>query len=597
MNGGASFDVDRFVVVAIFAVLLGLFAWGRIRHDVVAVIGLIAGVVAGVVPAKTAFSGFGETAVVSVAAMLVLTRVLTDTGATDALSARVSNYTRTASMHVGVLSAVTALMSTVMNNVGALALTMPIAMQTAARTKRSPSILLMPISFAALLGGLVTLIGTPPNILASSYLEKATGEPFTMFDYTPVGLPLAILGVLFMAGIGWRFLPKSRRTAEAEGFFEIADYVAEAKVTAATPFIGKTVGAASDLFGRLDAAILGLLRDGRRVPNVPRRFTIREGDTLIVEASPTALQRLVEGYSLELGGPRRGGFALASDDVRLAEVVIRPGSELDGRSGNRTKLAQQFNVTLLAIAREGSPTRDRLDRFVLKAGDVLLLQGETERLGEVIRLLGCLPLATRRLSVARRAHARAALGVFATAIVCVALGVLDLSIALCAAIAVLVVAGVLSVRNLYEAIDWSVVVLLAALIPLGSALESTGLTQAAAAAIAESADVYGPVAALLIIFVVTMITTDILNNAATVVIMAPIAIQTAIQLDVRVETFVMTVAVAASCAFLTPIGHQNNTIVMGPGGYAFTDYIRLGGPLQIVLIAAAIPLLLLVWGL
>ena len=591
-------ETSQAIIVGIFVVLMGLFVWGRIRHDIVAMGGLMAGVLLGVVPSKTAFSGFGETAVVSVAAMLVLTRTLTETGATDWLSQKVEGYTRTASMHVGALSAVTALISTVMNNVGALALTMPIAMQTAAKTKRSPSILLMPISFAALLGGLVTLIGTPPNILASSFLEKATGHPFRMFDYTPVGLPLAVVGVLFMATIGWRFLPKSRRSAEAESYFAIADYVAEAKVGAKNALIDQSFGQASDLFAKSDAAILGLLRDGRRLPNVPRRFAIREGDILIVEAAPGNLQRLGEAYGLELGDASVGpAFQLSSDEVRLSEVVIRPSSELDGRSGNRERLAQQFNVTLLAIAREGGPIRDRLDRIVLRAGDVLLLQGETVRLNEVIRLLGCLPLAQRRLQMSRRRHARPTLLVFALAILAVAFNAVDLPIALCTAIAVLVVLRILPVRELYEAIDWPVIILLAALIPLGTALQETGVTQTVATAIVAASQAYGPLAALAIVFFVTMITTDILNNAATVVIMAPVAIETAQRLNVSIDTFVMTVAIASSCAFLTPIGHQNNTIVMGPGGYTFTDYMRLGAPLQVVLILFAVPLLLLVWGL
>lgn len=588
----------QLIIIGIFLVLMALFVWGRIRYDVVAVAGLMAAVLLGVVPAKEAFSGFGETAVISVAAMLIITRTLGETGATDWLSARVAGYTRTPSMHVGALSGVTALFSTVMNNVGALALTMPIAMQTAARTGRSPSILLMPISFAALLGGLVTLIGTPPNILASSFLERETGTPFRMFDYAWVGLPLAVGGVLFMALLGWRFLPKGRRTASAETFYEIADYVTEIRIGEKNPLIGRTFGKASDLFAELDAAILGLLRERRRVPNVPRRFMIRAGDTLIIEASPDALRRIIETYRVEPEGLVRSTTGLLSnDDVRLAEVVIRPSSEMDGRSGNRERLAKQFNVTLLAVSREGNPIRDRLDRIVLRAGDVLLLQGETQRLSEVIRLLGCLPLAERRLQMGRRVQARPTLAIFATAILLVAFGLVELPIALCSAVVALVVARILPVRELYDAIDWPVIILLAAMIPLGTALETSGLTARIATGIAYASAESGPIVALLIIFLVTMITTDIINNAATVVIMAPISIDVAQRLEVNVETFVMTVAIAASCAFLTPIGHQNNTIVMGPGGYTFTDYWRLGLPLQLVLIAIALPLLLTVWGL
>jgi di/tricarboxylate transporter len=584
------------LVLLLLAILAG-FVWGRFRHDIVAFTGLMVAVLTGIVPADSAFTGLSHTATVSVAAMLVLTKGLTDSGATSYLVDLVGRCTSTVTRHVASLAAVTALLSTVMNNVGALALTMPVAMQTAARTDRSPSLLLMPISFAALLGGLVTLIGTPPNIIAAAFREGAQGESFHMFDFTWVGLPVALAGIAFISTIGWRLLPAERRRAVGlEAFFHIGDYVTEIRVAEKNPLLGKSIGEVADQFAELDVAILGLLRNERRVPNVPRRFQLMAGDVLIVEASPTNLPKLIERFQLAIGGEEPTPVSLLSnEDVRLAEVVIKPGSELDGRSAGRSRLAQQFNVNLLAVAREGNPTRDRLDRIVLRAGDVLLLQGETERLAEVTRLLGCLPLAQRKLQVVQSSKAIPTLVIFGTAILLTSAGLLPLPIALGCAIVGIVGIGVIQPRELYDAIDWPVIILLASMIPIGDALQTTGFTAVIAETIAAQSAHYGAVVALLMVFLVTMLATDILNNAATVVIMAPIGMGVAQALGASPDTFLMAVAIGGSSAFLTPIGHQNNTLIMGPGGYNFGDYWRMGLPLQVIIVATAMPLLLYFW--
>ncbi len=584
------------LVLVLVGVLAG-FIWGRYRHDIVAFTGLMVAVLIGIVPAENAFVGLSHTATVTVAAMLVLTKGLTDSGATNYLVSVVGRFTSTVTRHVASLAGATALLSTVMNNVGALALTMPIAMQTAARADRSPSLLLMPISFAALLGGLVTLIGTPPNIIAAAYRESAEGQSFHMFDFAWVGLPVAIVGIAFISTIGWRLLPADRRRAAGlEAFFHIGDYVTEIRVAEKNPLLGKSIGDVADRFAELDVAILGLLRNERRVPNVPRRFQLMAGDVLIVEASPDNLPKLIERFQLAIGGDAPTPMSmLSNDDVRLAEVVIKPGSELDGRSAGRSRLAQQFNVNLLAVAREGSPTRDRLDRIVLRAGDVLLLQGEIERLAEVTRLLGCLPLAQRKLQVVQGKLAAPTLLIFAGAILLTSVGLVSLPIALGCAVILMTGIGVIQPRELYDAIDWPVIILLASMIPIGDALQTTGLTTVIAEAIAGFSAQYGAVAALLVVFISTMLATDILNNAATVVIMAPIGAGVAAVLGANPDTFLMAVAIGGSCAFLTPIGHQNNTLIMGPGGYNFGDYWRMGLPLQVIIVLTAIPLLVYFW--
>ena len=584
-------------LIVLFVVLFGLFIWGRYRHDVVAFGGLMAAVVLGIVPAESAFSGFGHTATVTVAAMLILTHALGESGFTERLSSLVEPMTSSVARHVSALAGITAGLSTVMNNVGALALMLPIAMQTAARAKRSPSLILMPVAFAALLGGLVTLVGTPPNIIAAAFREEATGTSFALFDYSWVGLPLALCGVAFVSLVGWRFLPTRRAgTSTSAGYFEIGDYVIEVQVEDQNKLIGMTFGEMGDEIAEFDTVILALLRDNRRVPNVPRRFLFKPGDILVLEVSPENLQPLINrfGFKIVVDEELNTGL-LSSDDVRLSEVVVKPGSLLSGRSETRKRLAQQFNVNLLAVARQGQPSRDRLDRLVIRAGDVLLLQGEEVRLAEVARLLGCLPLASRPISTVARGVAWRAPAIFMTAIFAAATGLVPFQIALGIAVVAIIAFQALPIRELYSAVEWPVIVLLASMIPLGAALQSTGLTAEISSLIAAAAHGYGPIVALLLVFMVTMAATDVINNAATVVIMAPIGIEVARSLEVSIDTFLMAVAIAASCAFLTPIGHQNNTLVMGPGGYGFGDYWRMGLPLQLVLIVVAIPLLLWMW--
>ncbi|MEO1016829.1 MAG: SLC13 family permease, partial [Pseudomonadota bacterium] len=529
--------------IEILLLLLGLFVLflsGKVRHDVAALGALIIAVIFGLVPATEAFYGLGHTATVTVAEVLVLTRVLTMTGATERVGDLIRRSARSTTAHVGTLSAITAAMSTCMNNVGALGLMMPVAMQTASALKRSPSLLLMPVSFAGLLGGLITLIGTPPNIIASSFRRQQEGAPFNMFDFSWVGLPVAIAGLAYLAFVGWRLIPSSRqRAAGSEEFFAIGDYVTEVRARPKNDLVGRTIGEIGDGFATLDVAILGMLRSDRRIPNVPRRFLLWEDDILIVEVAPDHLETFLKRFDLEIvGADLARKVALSSDDVRVMEAVVKPGSELDGRRDARDRLTHQFNVNLLAVAREGSQVRDRLDRIWLRGGDVLLLQGESVRLAEVSRLLGLLPLAVRKLQVSSQ-RAWPAILLFGLGVAVAALGLLPIHISFGAVIVALVVFGILPTREIYEDIDWSVIVLLAAMIPIGAALETSGLAATLASGLAMLAGETSTIFLLMTIFIITMSITDIINNAATVVIMAPIAINLANTIGVNVDSFLM----------------------------------------------------------
>jgi len=590
---------EQIASVGVLGLALLLFAWGRLRYDIVALAALLAGVVLGVVPGGEAFSGFGHPAVITVAAVLILSRGLSESGATAIVAETLQPLFRIQIAHISSLSGVAAALSGFMNNVGALALLMPVAIRSAIDAKRSPSLLLMPLAFGSILGGLITLIGTPPNIIVASYRQQAFGEPFLMFDFTPVGLVVALAGLVFVALIGWRLIPLRRPAGGgAADAYGMEDYLAEARIGEESPIIGKTVRELDPEIGEKDVKVVGLIRGERVFPAAPRFARLSAGDILLIEAEPATLKETIEKLGLEIVDPSEPmAGLLESEDVALVEAVIGAGSRLENRTVLAARLQRRHGVNLLAVSRQGRPYRGRLRSFRFAAGDVLLLQGERERLADVVSALGCLPLAERGLAGfgERRRGPLVATGLFAGAIAIAAIGLLPIAVALALAALGMVLTGVLHARQLYESVDWSVVVLLGALIPLGAALEASGATSLAAAALAGVATDLPPWLTLAVILIVTMTVSDILNNAATAVVMAPLAANVAQALGVNPDAYLMAVAVGASCAFLTPIGHQNNTLVMGPGGYRFGDYWRMGLPLEAIIAVVAVPMILLVW--
>ena len=584
------------LLFVILASAMGLFIWGRYRYDIVAFGALVVATLFGIVPAEQAFLGFGHPAVITVAAVLVISRALQNSGVVDMIAVRLEAATRNPLIHIGALTGLAAVLSGFMNNVGALALLMPVALQTAAATGRSPAQLLMPLSFGSILGGLMTLMGTPPNIIIASYRQELTDQSFGIFDFSPIGVVLAIIGVLFITFIGWRLIPKERRgNKSTEDMFEITDYITELRVLEDSPLIGKGL---KNLETMADDEVLGVgvLRGDNHIIAGARYARLRPGDIVILESDPSALAKFVEAAKLELVGKEAFDTEdLESEEAGVIEAVISPGSRLVKRTFAGLRLGKRFNMNLIAIARQGKPFKKRLDKVRLKEGDVLLLQGERDSLIETAVELGCLPLAERGLRIRSRPKPLIPVGIFAAALIAAVTGLLPVYVAFTAAIVALVLMQVVSVREVYSSIDWPVVILLGAMIPLGRALETTGGTDLIAGGIVTIAGGLGPLFIMALLLVVAMTLSDVMNNAATAVVMAPIAATLAGQLGVNLDPFLMAVAIGASCAFLTPIGHQNNVLVMGPGGYKFGDYWRMGLPLEILIVAVSIPLIALVW--
>lgn len=588
---------DQAAILAILAGALGLFIWGRWRHDLVALLALIAAVAAGVVDSAAAFSGFGHPAVITVAAVLVISRGLSNTGAVELLTRQLVPAKGGPTWLVLSLSLIAAVLSAFMNNIGALAILMPVALHAATRNNVSPAVVLMPLSFGSILGGMTTLIGTPPNIVVAGFRARSAEAPFGMFDFTPVGLAVAIGGIAFIALFGWRLLPRTRRGSKApDELLNIAPYLAEVGIREAGKSVGRSIGELEDEFAEADVQILSLVRGERRIL-VPSRWRIVEpNDVLVVEAQPEALSKAAAAHGLELvGAEKLKPSALQADDIVLMEVVVQPDSRLVGLTSRAMRLRTRFNINLLGVSRQGLHRHSRLMDFPFAPGDVLLLQGDQTRLGDFVSTFGCAPLVERQLHLAKPRQSLQAIGALVAAVAAIAAGLTSASVALCAAALLLVIIGIVPARRAYDSIDWSVIVLLGALIPLSGGVEVSGAADLVARTLFEGVAGGSPVLSLIIILVVTMTLSDVMNNAATAAIMAPIAIGAASRLGVNADTFLMAVAVGASCAFLTPIGHQNNTLILGPGGYRFTDYWRMGLPLEIIVAAVAVPLLLLVW--
>tara|TARA_B110000858_G_scaffold198436_1_gene264969 strand:+ start:14776 stop:16551 length:1776 start_codon:yes stop_codon:yes gene_type:complete len=586
---------DQSILLLILFALLVLLVWGRWRYDIVALGALFTAAIFGLIPQTQMFSGFGNPATITVIMVLIVSFGLTKSGAVEFISDALEPISATPYLHIAVLTFLAAFLSMFMNNVGALALLMPIAIQSTVKAGRSPATVLMPLSFGSILGGLVTLIGTPPNILIANYREQRTGEAFAMFDFAPVGGGIAICGILFMLLIGWRLVKVRKQTTGLE-LFDVEKYLFELKVAEKSSFANEKAGSLKDSLAEKNLALLSMVHRRENIQVVHRRQIILANDLLMVQGSHDDVAKFANSNNLLMVSAENGQKEiLHSEGSQAAEVVVTPNSPIVGQTPSQIRFNRKYSVNLLAASRAGTPHRDRLRDFKFAAGDVLLLHGETDAIEEAIIKLNCYPLAKRVLGLGRNSKAVPAMLTFIIAIVAAASGFVTIQLALGFATVAMVLLNIVPVREFYDGVDWAVVVLLGAMIPLGAALETTGTTTLLVNGILAVAGDLSPVVLIAMILIITMSVSDVLNNAATAILMAPIAFNIALSLELNPDAFLMAVAVGASCAFLTPIGHQNNALIMGPGGYKFGDYWRMGLPLEIVIVIVALPLLLIVW--
>jgi len=660
---------DQILVLTILLATVGMFLWGRWRHDMVAAMALLACVLAGLVEPAVAFAGFGHPAVVTVACVLVLSRGLQASGAVDTLAARLLPAKAGIALSLAALVGLGAVLSGVMNNVGAMALLMPVAMQLASRLALPPGRVLMPLAFGTILGGMTTMIGTPPNLIVSGFRAQLGQGGFAMFDFTPVGLSVAVSGTLFIVLLGWRLVP-ARDKASTEGF-ETGAYVTEVRVVPDSKAAGMRLREIETRLDEAGAQIIGLVRNEVRMTAPQSSRKVLAGDILVIEADIEALpevlatlglkleeagssrtgdeheeeadepqrrppakpaqattdapqaRRKKQGASRKDGGQDAGGVRSEGDEARknkdedasderdgndsdaarssadveiaLMELVVRPEASLIGRSAMDLALRTRYGLNLLAVSRNGQRSKSRLRTMKIQAGDLLLMQGPLEALAEFAADSGCVPLAERELRIPDRRKAWTAGAIMACAVGGAALGLLPAAISFALGVLASMAFRTLPLRSIYDSIDWPVIVLLGALIPVAGAMESTGTADLIARALLDGVARGNAIVALTLVLIVTMTLSDLMNNAATAAVMCPIGIGTAAALGANADAFLMAVAIGASCAFLTPIGHQNNTLILGPGGLRFGDYWRLGLPLELLVAAVSIPLILLVW--
>lgn len=615
---------DQALILTILLATVGMFLWGKWRHDMVALGALLASVLAGLVPPDIAFSGFGHPAVITVACVLVLSRGLQTSGAVDALARFALPQQGGPVLSLAALTALGAALSGFMNNVGAMALLMPVAVQMAKRHELPPGQVLMPLAFGTILGGMTTMIGTPPNLIVSGFRAEASGSGFAMFDFTPVGLAVATAGVLFIVVLGRKLVPQ--RNLQGADDFETSAYLTEARVIEGSKAAGMSLRELESSLDEAGAQVVGLVRNEVRLTAPHSARQIRTADILVIEAEVDALGDILSRLGLKLeesikpeneesdgdgaedeaetpqtpdAEEDKSGESESDrpgrDEVVLTELVVLPASNLAGRSASDIQLRSRYGLNLLAVSREGSRARTRLRTMSIRPGDLLLIQGPADGTGEFAGDYGLVPLAQRDLRIPNKRKAVLAGAVLALAVGGAAFGLLPAAVSFALGVLASMALRTVPPRNVYSAIDWPVIVLLAALIPVAGAMASTGTADLIANFLLTTVAQGNAVAVLALILVVTMFLSDLMNNAATAAVMCPIALGTAAVLGVNPDSFLMAVAIGASCAFLTPIGHQNNTLILGPGGFHFGDYWRLGLPMEILITVISIPLLLLVW--
>ena len=589
------FSVEQTSLLVLVLTVLVFLLWGKVRYDIVAFSALIIGVTLNLIPQDIAFSGFGHPATIIIALVLIVSRGLSNSGVVELIVKYFFSKDRKIPIHIGIMSSIAAGLSALMNNVAALALLMPVDAGAAKKSKRRLSLTLMPLSFATILGGMVTLIGTPPNIIIAIYRERTLGAPFNLFDFAPVGIVLTITGILFISLVGWRFLPKSgSRTDARTELQDMVGFVSEAKIPKESKFIGTSLAELSQLAEEHDISLLGVIRKGKRLPGSGRRELLYESDFIVMQGPASSTEAFVGAAHLEFIGVN-DSIELLGENQAMAEVVVPVGSKIEGKTASNLQLSYRHGVNLLGVSRRGVRFRDRVRTVRIKAGDILLLIGPEDRLPEVVSQIGCLPLAERGLKLLQRRKWGIATISFLIGIVSTSIGIIDMTVALGLIALVYVVVGIVPVTELYESVEWPVIILVGSMIPIGIAMESSGITSVIAREIVISTKETPVFLILLIIMIVTMTLSDILNNVATVLIAAPIALEVAEGLNANPDTFLMAVAVSASCAFLSPIGHKNNTIIRGPGGYRFGDYWKMGLPLEVLVLAVGLPMILLVW--
>ncbi|WP_273758088.1 SLC13 family permease [Bartonella sp. AU55XJBT] len=584
---------NQIMAFSIIGLMMVVFIWDRFRYDLVAICTLLIACAVGLVSPKEAFSGFSNDIVIIVGSVFVVSTAVSRSGIMEFIIQRIWPDVKSVRLQLAFLVFSVVVLSMFVKNIGALAIMLPIAFQFARRSQVSPSVFLMPMAFGSLLGGLMTQIGTSPNVVISAMQERLAGTPFTMFDFTPVGAVIATVGVLYLVCFYWLLPVRVRSGGSFDDAIDIRNYVVEVHIPINSPIVGKSI---VDLVkpSSGDVMVIQIIRNKVSISPLPD-FVLSENDIVLLEGSHTGIDSVMNSARLEFSKERTLSTGDKDSDIDIIEAVITHNSPLIGISAKEFSLFDRYNVNLLALSRQHERVRGRLDDIIFHLGDVIVLQGQDAAIPNLLRELKSLPLAKRNIVFGNLRHGFISLAILFIAIIFTAFHIVPVAFSFFSAAAAMVIFRVLPARDLYQALDGPILVLLAALIPVSEALEKTGCTDLIGQWLSQLAIFFPPSGALALMLVTAMLVTPFLNNAATVMMVAPIASSFAHSLHYKPEAFLMAVAIGAGCEFLTPIGHQSNMLVMAPGGYRFSDYPRLGAPLAVLIIIVAVPMLMWVW--
>jgi di/tricarboxylate transporter len=588
--------LDIALTLLIILAALVLFATEKLRVDVVAMLVLITVGVLGLIPPDELFSGFSSSAVITVWAVYMVSGGLFKTGVADAMGKGIVRVAgnREAGL-IAVIMLTVGLISAFMNNVGAVAMLLPAVVGISRRTNVPVSKMLIPLAFASLLGGAMTLIGTPANILATGILAERGLPTFGFFEFTPMGLVVLTTGILYMFFIGRRLTPVRDGARGKEDIERLRDYVTEVRVSGDSRLNGKTL-LESRLGQEFDLTVLAIQRENGDLPVLHRETLIQSGDLLIIESSASELMDARQSLGLMIEVDYKLDIdSLEPGEIQVIEVTLAPNSHIVGLSLREISFRDRYGFTALAISRRGRVITERLRDVPLQFGDALLLQGPQHRMaglqeGDAFQVLEPIELETYR-----RSKAPIAVGALLLAIGLVIFAGMVISLAMVIAAMIMILFGALKIEEAYDSVDWKTVFLVAGMLPLGLAMELTGTARFVADLMLGLFGPYGPVATLAGIYLLAAIITQAMSNAAAIVLIVPIALDTAFSLDANYKTFTMAVVIGAATSFLSPVGHKANVLVYGPGGYKFTDYARVGALLTVILLIVSMIFLPIIW--
>ncbi|MYD93629.1 MAG: SLC13 family permease [Chloroflexi bacterium] len=589
---------EAWIVVGCVVGALVLFATERLPPEGVGVLVLLVLGLTGTVDASTAFAGFASPAVITVAAMFILSAGLVEAGAPAALASAIVRYggTRIAVLTV-LLVLVVGGMSAFINNIAATVILMPAAVTLARAANASASRLLMPLAFGSMLGGLMTQIGTPPNLLVSDALAAAGHRPFGMFDFAPTGAAILGAGLIYLVTVGRRLVPDRQGPDFDEGIAQTRDYLAEIRVPAGASLVGKNLRELR-WRPRFDVSVMEIFRDGRRLRFPTAEEVLFVGDVVLVEGEPDDVLRLTQSEGVEFTSERdfEPGRLQAEDErATVLELVAGPTFSSRGLSIAAMRFRNRFGGLVLGIWRQGTRLRTRLRDQRIEAGDVLMVRMPSARVSDLEESTDFIVLSQRARIVIPRPRMLVPLAILALAVGLAAAGVAHIAVTGVLGALLIVVTRVLPYDRVYAAVEWRTLVLIAALLPLGTAMQTTGLAENLAQAVTDTLRPLGPIAVLAGIFIFTSLLTQLMSNAAAVVLVAPIGLGIAASFGIAPHAVLMMVAIAGSTAFMTPIGHQSNVLIYNTGAFRFFDFIKVGGPLTVVVLIVSLIVVPIVW--